>query len=185
MRNVHEFIGWVEALVQTSDEPASNEPASDEPTTEAPIVSASESLADIVARISLMDILERNRDRTDQDAVQLMTLHTAKGLEFRHVFLVGFEEGLVPHRVSLEEDNIEEERRLAYVGLTRAREHLVLTHARTRSRFGASGECEPSRFLDELPEEHLVWPDAQPVDSETQARSARAHFEGLKAMLAK
>lgn len=185
MRNVHEFIGWVEALVQTSDEPASNEPASDEPTTEAPIVSASESLADIVARISLMDILERNRDRTDQDAVQLMTLHTAKGLEFRHVFLVGFEEGLVPHRVSLEEDNIEEERRLAYVGLTRAREHLVLTHARTRSRFGASEECEPSRFLDELPEEHLVWPDAQPVDSETQARSARAHFEGLKAMLAK
>jgi ATP-dependent DNA helicase Rep len=174
MRNVHEFIGWVEAVGRSSDESA------DEPST-----NTNESLADIVARISLMDILERSRDRTDQDAVQLMTLHTAKGLEFRHVFLVGFEEGLIPHRVSLEEDKIEEERRLAYVGLTRAREHLVLTHARTRSRFGASEECEPSRFLDELPAEHLIWPDAEPVDSETQARSARAHFEGLKALLAK
>lgn len=170
MRNVHEFIAWVDALSESEEEATEK---------------GTESLTEVVGRISLMDILERNRDRVDQDAVQLMTLHTAKGLEFRHVFLVGFEEGLIPHRVSLEEENLDEERRLAYVGLTRARDHLVLTYARTRSRYGTSEDCDPSRFLDELPAEQLHWPDAQPADSETQARSARAHFEGLKALLAR
>lgn len=170
MAAVHEFIDWIRALSQTPAEAVETE---------------EKTLADVVSRISLMDILERNRDRASQDAVQLMTLHTAKGLEFQHVFLVGFEEGLIPHRVSIEEENIEEERRLAYVGMTRARKTLMLSYAGNRTRFKETEPCDPSRFLDEIPQEFLEWPDAQPPDSETQARTARAHFEGLKALLAR
>jgi ATP-dependent DNA helicase Rep len=85
--------------------------------------------------------------------------------------------------VSLEEENVEEERRLAYVGLTRAQQTLTLTYAGQRTRFGETSECLPSRFLDELPQEHLEWPDAKPPDPETQRLTARAHLAGLKAML--
>ena len=83
----------------------------------------------------------------------LMTLHNAKGLEFPVVFMIGLEEGLFPHQRSLDEHNEEEERRLCYVGMTRARERLTLTHARSRTIFGARGYNMPSRFLDELPAE--------------------------------
>ncbi len=104
-----------------------------------------------------MDILERQDEESGGDRVHLMTLHAAKGLEFPHVFLVGMEEELLPHRTSIEEDNIEEERRLAYVGITRARRTLTMTCARHRRRGGEMIACEPSRFLSELPDEDLVW----------------------------
>jgi DNA helicase-2/ATP-dependent DNA helicase PcrA len=97
---------------------------------------------------------------SDQDAlaeqesrVTLMTLHNAKGLEFRAVFMIGMEEGIFPHSRSLEEQQLEEERRLAYVGMTRAQERLTLTHAAGRSLYGSRNYNLPSRFLDELPEE--------------------------------
>jgi DNA helicase-2/ATP-dependent DNA helicase PcrA len=80
-----------------------------------------------------------------------MTLHNAKGLEFRAVYLIGMEEGIFPHARSIEEQGIEEERRLCYVGMTRAKELLTLTHASSRSLWGARGYNLPSRFLDELP----------------------------------
>ena len=85
--------------------------------------------------------------------VTLMTLHNAKGLEYRAVFIIGCEEGVFPHSRSLEEGNEEEERRLCYVGITRARERLWLTHARSRRMFGNRDVGIPSRFLAELPEE--------------------------------
>ncbi|HVS17506.1 MAG TPA: 3'-5' exonuclease, partial [Planctomycetota bacterium] len=96
----------------------------------------------------------------DEAKVTLMTMHAAKGLEFDHVFIVGLEEGLLPHARSIDEgwsaggDNrgVEEERRLFYVGLTRARERLFLSHARMRRHFGGEQYAHPSRFLDELPE---------------------------------
>jgi len=98
---------------------------------------------------------------SDQDSltseggsVTLMTLHNAKGLEFGHVFVVGMEEGTFPHARSLDEHNLEEERRLAYVGITRARETLTLTHAKLRSSWGEREYRMPSRFLSEIPDEY-------------------------------
>jgi DNA helicase-2/ATP-dependent DNA helicase PcrA len=83
----------------------------------------------------------------------LMTLHNAKGLEFPVVFIAGMEEGVFPHQRSLDEQNVEEERRLAYVGITRAMDRLYLVHARARSLWGAAQYNTPSRFLDEIPDD--------------------------------
>jgi DNA helicase II / ATP-dependent DNA helicase PcrA len=80
-----------------------------------------------------------------------MTIHNAKGLEYRVVFLIGMEEGIFPHSRSIEDNEVEEERRLAYVGMTRAMERLTLTHATARSLYGRREYNLPSRFLDELP----------------------------------
>lgn len=99
---------------------------------------------------------------SDQDAIKdddgqitLMTLHNAKGLEFPVVFMIGMEEGIFPHSRAVDSGDIEEERRLCYVGITRARENLYLTHAARRMLFGESGWNEPSRFIDEVPDEHI------------------------------
>jgi DNA helicase-2/ATP-dependent DNA helicase PcrA len=91
------------------------------------------------------------------DCVQLMTLHSAKGLEFPLVFIAGMEDGLFPHRRSVEESGgqLEEERRLCYVGMTRAREQLYISHAETRRMYGSQNHCRPSRFIDEIPAELL------------------------------
>jgi len=141
------------------------------------------SVAELMAQLSLMDILQRNQDESDLDAVQLMTLHAAKGLEFPHVFLVGFEEELIPHATSIQEDNIEEERRLAYVGITRAEKSLTMTMARTRKRYGEKIICEPSRFLDELPEDEIEWLGGKASKEKSTQVKGKAHLDGLKAML--
>jgi DNA helicase-2/ATP-dependent DNA helicase PcrA len=111
---------------------------------------------------TLSEFLQQLSLYSDQDdlsaersLVTLMTLHNAKGLEFRAVFLIGMEEGVFPHSRSLEEQGLEEERRLAYVGLTRAKERLTLTHASSRSLWGSRGFNLPSRFLDELPQDEI------------------------------
>ena len=89
----------------------------------------------------------------DDSSVVLMTLHSAKGLEFPVVFLIGLEDGVFPHLRSIgEPDQLEEERRLAYVGITRARERLYLSHAWSRTLYGSTQYNPPSRFLDEIPE---------------------------------
>ncbi|HXV56439.1 MAG TPA: UvrD-helicase domain-containing protein [Gaiellaceae bacterium] len=113
----------------------------------------SPSLSEFLQQISLFSDQDALEER--QSRVTLMTLHNAKGLEFRAVFLIGMEEGVFPHARSIEEQGIEEERRLAYVGLTRAQERLVLLHAATRSLWGSRDYRSPSRFLDELPEEEI------------------------------
>ena len=99
-----------------------------------------------------------NQAQAGQDAVQLMTVHAAKGLEFHTVFILGLEEGLCPHENSLsDEGGVEEERRLMYVAITRARNKLYMTLARSRMLHGQTRYGVRSRFLDELPEEHLKW----------------------------
>ncbi len=164
MENVEELLGWFKKMV----EEAESEPRLDE----------------MVARITLMDILERGEEAEAGDAVRLMTLHASKGLEFPHVFLVGMEEELLPHRVSIEEEMVEEERRLAYVGITRAQKTLTLTLARRRRRAGELVRCTPSRFLDELPEEDIQW-EGKGAESSPEERQQRgqAHLANLRGML--
>ena len=115
-------------------------------------------LDEAISRLVLRDLIEQQQEDESSDArVQLMTLHASKGLEFPHVYIIGMEENLLPHRVSIEEGNLEEERRLAYVGITRAQQTLSMTFAAKRRQFGDTVECEPSRFLDELPGDDLQW----------------------------
>jgi DNA helicase-2/ATP-dependent DNA helicase PcrA len=110
------------------------------------------SLSGFLQEISLYSDQDALRgDEEDGGQVTMMTLHNAKGLEFRAVFMIGVEEGIFPHARSIEENSLEEERRLAYVGMTRAKERLVLTHALRRNLYGRSDANLPSRFLDELP----------------------------------
>lgn len=112
-------------------------------------------LKDAIAKLVLMDLLERQEEEDIDDRVHLMTLHAAKGLEFPHVFMIGVEEDILPHRNSIDDDNVEEERRLAYVGITRAKRSLTLTLAGKRKQFGEIINTTPSRFLDELPQDDI------------------------------
>jgi ATP-dependent DNA helicase Rep len=162
--NVEELLGWLERLQQDEQR--------------------GDSLGSMVNHLSLLDILERQDEEASGDRVVLMTLHGAKGLEFPHVFLVGMEEELLPHRSSIEEDNIAEERRLAYVGVTRAQRTLVMTCAERRRRAGELTRCDPSRFLQELPADDLRWEGrgAKLSTEEKQARG-KAQLANLKAML--
>jgi ATP-dependent DNA helicase Rep len=139
-------------------------------------------MGDAVARLVLMDLLERQQEEDETDRVQMMTLHSAKGLEFPHVFLMGMEEELLPHRNAVDEGNVEEERRLAYVGITRAKQTLAITLARKRKQYGELIECTPSRFLDELPEDDLEWQGRGDDDPSKNVAQGQATLAGLKGM---
>lgn len=140
-------------------------------------------LEDAIARMVLRDLMEQ-QDEEDKgpDSVQLMTLHASKGLEFPHVYMIGMEEKLLPHRASIEEDNIAEERRLAYVGITRARQTLTMTLASKRRQFGETIDCEPSRFLDELPQDDLQWQGGGENSEEANKARAQETLAGLKSL---
>ncbi|QTR49067.1 DNA helicase Rep [Candidatus Thiothrix anitrata] len=163
MKNVWEIVEWVRKLHNDG--------------------AGKETLSDIIAHMSLVDMLERNSEEKEQDAVVLMTLHAAKGLEFPSVFLIGMEEELLPHTNSLDEHGIQEERRLAYVGITRAQKNLTISYAKVRSRYGETSSIEPSRFLDELPPEHLEWENKKVVSDEERHETARAYIANLQALL--
>ncbi|HEX2667044.1 MAG TPA: DNA helicase Rep [Gammaproteobacteria bacterium] len=160
--NVQEFVQWLEK----------------------PIAGEAGTLADTLGKLALMDMLDRNADDKDGDAVQLMTLHAAKGLEFPHVFLVGMEEEILPHRNSLEGDSLEEERRLCYVGITRARQTLTLSYADKRKKYGEEIACEPSRFLKELPADDLLSDsNAPPATAEERVARGKAYLDSLRGLL--
>ena len=116
--------------------------------------------------------------------VRLMSLHAAKGLEFRYVFIVGVADGVLPHEASLEEGRLDEERRLLYVGITRAKEQLWLSHAREAQKWGDRLRLQPSRFLEELPAVELQRDGADPVaDAERKQERASAGFAAIRALL--
>ena len=142
-----------------------------------------QTLADVVNKLILIDILEQSNEE-DTETLQLMTLHASKGLEFPYVYLVGMEEELLPHRVSIDDEQIEEERRLAYVGITRAQKGLCFTLAKQRRRAGELQDCLPSRFLEELPQDSLEWFGKSGERCEEKSKNlAKSHLAGLKSML--
>ncbi|MCA0895008.1 DNA helicase Rep [Microbulbifer agarilyticus] len=114
-------------------------------------------LEQAISKLILRDMLDRQEEEEATDKVSLMTLHASKGLEYPHVFMIGMEENLLPHRNSIEDDNIEEERRLTYVGITRAQKTLTMTLAGKRKMFGENQDTTPSRFLEELPDEDCIF----------------------------
>jgi DNA helicase-2/ATP-dependent DNA helicase PcrA len=131
MENLQELVGVAQEWQESSAEP---------------------SLSSFLQEISLYSDQDAIREE-DGGLVTLLTIHNAKGLEFRAVFMIGMEEGIFPHSRSIEQNEIEEERRLCYVGMTRAKERLTLTHSLRRSLYGRTDMNMPSRFLDELPAE--------------------------------
>ncbi len=137
-------------------------------------------MEDAIAKLVLRDLLERQEEEDLSDQVQLMTLHASKGLEFPHVFMVGMEEDLLPHRNSIEDGNIEEERRLTYVGITRAQRTLTMTLAGKRKQFGEMSETTPSRFLDELPPDDVEW---EGFGEQSQAKNVAKGEETLASLL--
>ena len=163
MANVQEIIDWTRRLYEDGE--------------------GKETIAEIIAHMCLMDLLERNQEEAEENAISLMTMHTAKGLEFPYVFMIGIEEEILPHANSMEDDGLEEERRLAYVGITRAQKYLTITFARNRNRFGDKMICEPSRFLEELPQEHLEWADRESISPEKMQKTASSYINNLQDML--
>ncbi|SFN40970.1 ATP-dependent DNA helicase Rep [Izhakiella capsodis] len=168
MKNVDTLFSWMTEMLEGTD--------LDEPMT----------LAQVVTRFTLRDMLERGEGDEDTDQVQLMTLHASKGLEFPYVFLVGMEEGLLPHQSSIDESNVDEERRLAYVGITRAQRELTFMLCRERRQYGELIRPEPSRFLLELPQDDLQWETERKVVSpEQRMKTGQSRVAGLRAMLDK
>ena len=139
-------------------------------------------IEEAISKLVLRDMLDQQEEDAGGDQVQLMTLHAAKGLEFPHVFMIGMEENLLPHRNSIESGDVEEERRLCYVGITRARQHLTMTLARKRKQFGETIHTEPSRFLDELPAADLQregFGDADPAVNSARGKQTIASLRNL------
>ncbi|MCQ8104446.1 DNA helicase Rep [Methylomonas sp. SURF-2] len=164
MGNVFELVEWLQRI-------ANNETGGEK------------SLAEVIAKVMLLDIMDRNQEQEAGDQVSLMTLHAAKGLEFPHVFLIGMEENLLPHQNSIDTGNIEEERRLAYVGITRAQKTLTFSYCTHRKRYGEISESEPSRFLSELPEDDLEWANKKKLPPEEIKQRGKASLAQLREML--
>src|SRR5690606_19648125 len=138
---------------------------------------------DAIAKLVLRDMLERQEEEEDADRVQLMTMHASKGLEYPHVYVMGMEEEILPHRSSIEADTVDEERRLAYVAITRAKRNLTFTFAARRRQFGEIIDCLPSRFLDELPQEDLEWEGTEDVTVEQKQARGNSALDDIRILL--
>jgi ATP-dependent DNA helicase Rep len=158
-KNVQEFTAW---LTKKGEE--------DEKT-----------LIDLTQTIALINLLDKGE--SDFDGVQLSTLHAAKGLEYKHVFLVGIEEGLLPHRESQDPVKIEEERRLMYVGITRAQRSLHVTHCEKRPQGKEWSPCEPSRFIEEMGKEDLRFSGGKAEGASPDKATSSAKLAAMKALL--
>ncbi len=156
MANISTLFKWITDMLKGTD-------------TDAPMT-----LVEVVNRLILRDMMERGEDDSDGNQVQLMTLHASKGLEFPYVYMVGVEEGILPHQTSIDEDNVDEERRLAYVGITRAQRELTFSVARERRQYGEVIQPEPSRFLYELPTDDVVWEFQKPKKTAEEKKAVGA-----------
>ena len=166
MKNVNQLFTWMSEMVEGDE---LNDPMT---------------LSQVVTRFTLRDMMERGEDDEESDQVQLMTLHASKGLEFPYVFLVGMEEGLLPHQSSIDENNIDEERRLAYVGITRAQKELFFSHCRERRQYGELIRPELSRFLLELPQDDVLWEqERKVVSAQERMQKGQSALADIKARL--
>ncbi|EPF2647792.1 DNA helicase Rep [Vibrio cholerae] len=169
MKNVSDLYSWIVADLE-GDNPDQQK----------------KTLKEVVQRLTLRDMMERGEENDDSDAVQLMTLHASKGLEFPYVYLIGAEEGILPHQTSIDEENVEEERRLMYVGITRAQRELTFMVCKERRQFGELIKPSQSRFLDELPQDDIEWEvKKKPVTQEERMAKGQAHIANLRAMFKK
>ena len=162
-KNVLDFVGWLTRKGEDNGEGESRD------------------LLSLTQMVALMSMLE-GREDGEPDAVKLSTLHAAKGLEFGHVFLVGVEEGILPHRESVDTDRIEEERRLMYVGITRAQKSLNISWCKKRKRAGETEICEASRFIEELPSDdirHFGNSSADPAASKEHGKERMAQIRAM------
>ena len=164
-KNVNELFDWIKKMIN-------------------PDSADSISIHEAINRIMLKSMLDKQEDENNNNKINLMTLHSTKGLEFNNVYIVGFEEGLLPHQNSIDSNQIQEERRLAYVGMTRARRNLTITFCKTRSNFQTINKVMKSRFLDELIQENIDWEVGdQQVNQIQRHQSARDHIAKLKNLL--
>ncbi|MFM1955348.1 MAG: ATP-dependent helicase Rep [Pseudomonadota bacterium] len=162
-KNVLEFVTW---LGRKGDDNGDGE---------------TRDLLSLTQMVALMSMLE-GREDGEPDTVKLSTLHAAKGLEFGHVFLIGVEEGILPHRESVDNDKIEEERRLMYVGITRAQKSLNISWCKKRKRAGETEICEASRFIEELPSDdirHFGNTNADPAASKEHGKERMAQIRAM------
>ena len=159
-RNVNDLTGWLE---RKGEQDGKN-------------------IIELAQTVALMTLLE-GKSEEEVDAVKLSTLHASKGLEYPYVFLVGCEEGILPHNDSIEEDNVEEERRLMYVGITRAKRQLTLTHCVKRKKQGTWQFPEPSRFIDEMPQEDIKILGRKGSDPIVSKEEGKSNLAGLLDML--
>ena len=164
--NIQDWLEWTERMAEDSD------------------TGETLSLTELTQKMSLLGILEQKTRDENDDAVRLLTLHAAKGLEFPHVYLSGMEEDLLPHQDCQEDDRLAEERRLCFVGITRAQRSLTFTLTRRRRRYGQWRDITPSRFLEEIDAELLRWEGigVQKTEEESRATAAEA-MSAIRAML--
>jgi len=174
--NVMDFIGWLTKKGEANTEFGNEDEG--------------KNLLELTQMVSLMSMLE-GRENGEPDAVKLSTLHAAKGLEFGHVFLIGVEEGILPHRESVDAasadpSRIEEERRLMYVGITRAQKSLNISWCKKRKRAGEMEMCEPSRFIAEIPKDD-VRHFGNPFNKDPEASKdfGKSKMANIRAMLGK
>ncbi|OUS27630.1 ATP-dependent DNA helicase Rep [Gammaproteobacteria bacterium 45_16_T64] len=163
MENVWHLISSIERMLEKSDDG---------------------NVEEVIGKLVLLDLLDQQQEEDDSDRVQLMTLHASKGLEYPYVFLMGMEEEILPHRSSIEEDSIEEERRLMYVGITRAKKELTLTLAAKRRMYGEDFDTTPSRFIDEIDPDDLVWEGKGDAKSKAETQAlGQAHLANIRSLL--
>lgn len=168
LANVHILIDGLQSMMERGNEDDDTDLA----------------IGEAIAKLVLRDMMERQEEENEEDAVQMMTLHASKGLEFPHVFIMGLEEELLPHRNSIESGDIEEERRLMYVGITRAQRTLAMTFASKRKQFGELIDCTPSRFLDELPDDDITWVGGEGANKAPADKEAHKNtISDLRALL--
>ncbi|MGL9769560.1 MAG: DNA helicase Rep [Sodalis sp. (in: enterobacteria)] len=168
MKNINQLFSWITEMLTGSN------------------LNEAVTMDQVVTHFTLRDMMERSEGEEELDQVQLMTLHASKGLEFPYVFLVGMEEGLLPHQSSIDENNIEEERRLAYVGITRAQKELTFTLCRMRRQYGEFIKPAPSRFLLELPQNDVQWGQiCKQITAEEHMKHIQGHLAQLRTQLAK